>query len=133
MQENTETELSLEEESKDRGGLSKGKRALIFVLIIAVMAVILVVLWAYATYDDYEDMSATDMANEADTKYMDFRENLLSYSRDGAFYTDYNGNLIWNETYEMDDPRVKSCGERLLVYDRQGTRILIQSPAGKPV
>lgn len=132
MQETFETEDLIEEEAiDDQGRLSKGKRALIFVLIAAGLIAILVILHLYATYDDYEEMSATDMANESETRYADFRENLLSYSRDGAFYTDYSGNLIWNETYEMDNPRVRMCGDRLLLYDRQGTRMLIQSSEGK--
>ncbi|MCR5098278.1 MAG: DUF5711 family protein [Lachnospiraceae bacterium] len=128
-----ETEEISEETTEadtDRGGLSNGKRALIFVLIALVLAAIMVVLWLFATYDDYEEMSSVGLANEAETKYTDFRENLLSYSRDGAFYTDYSGNLIWNYTYEMDEPHIESCGDRLLIYDRQGTRMIIQSSAG---
>ena len=131
MQNTFEAEETLEETVVDRGGLSGGKRALIFVLIAAALTAIFVVLYIFATFDDYEEMSVSEMANESETKYIDYRENLLSYSRDGAFYTDYAGNLIWNETYEMDSPRVKMCGDRLLLYDRQGTRMLIQSPEGK--
>ncbi len=129
MQETFEVES--EEEVIDQGGLSKGKRALIFVIIIGILAAVLVVLYIFSSYSDYEEMSSLELANEAETTYVDFRENLLSYSRDGAFYTDYSGNLIWNETYEMNEPRMKTCGERLLLYDRQGTRILIMSPTGK--
>ena len=120
----------IEEVDTDQGGLSKGKRALIFVLILLALAAGMGVLWMFASYDDYEEMSSMEMANESETKYTDFRENLLSYSRDGAFYTDYNGNLIWNATYEMDEPGIKSCGDRLLIYDKQGTRMLIMSSAG---
>ena len=131
MQEDFEVETEeIEEAETDRGGLSKGKRALIFVLIALVLAAIVVVLWLFSTYDDYEEMSSIDLANEDETKYADFRENLLSYSRDGAFYTDYSGNLIWNCTYEMDEPHIESCGDKLLIYDRQGTRMIIQSSAG---
>ncbi len=132
MQETFEVEeVESEEEVVDQGGLSKGKRALIFVIIIGILAAVLVVLYIFSSYSDYEEMSSLELANEAETTYVDFRENLLSYSRDGAFYTDYSGNLIWNETYEMNEPRMRTCGERLLLYDRQGTRILIMSPAGK--
>ncbi len=129
MQESIETEELDEiiETDEVQGGLSKRKRALLFVVIILVLVAVMVVLWIFASYSDYEEMSTLPIANEAETKYMDFRENLLAYSRDGAFYTDYNGNLIWNCTYEMDDPRIKSCGDRLLIYDRQGSRMLIQS------
>ena len=134
MQEDYELETTetteTDETVTDQGGPSKGKRALIFVLIIAMLIAVMVVLWLFSSYSDYEEMSSMDMANESETRYMDFRENLLSYSRDGAFYTDYNGNLIWNATYEMDEPGVQSCGDRLLIYDKQGTRMLIMSSAG---
>ena len=131
MQEDYEVETEETEEiDTGRGGLSNGKRALIFVALALVLAAVMVVLWLFASYYDYEEMSSTELANEAETRYTDFRENLLSYSRDGAFYTDYSGNLIWNYTYEMDEPRIESCGDRLLIYDRQGTRMIIQSSAG---
>ena len=131
MQEDFEVETEETEEiDTGRGGLSNGKRALIFVALALVLAAVMVVLWLFASYYDYEEMSSTELANEAETRYTDFRENLLSYSRDGAFYTDYSGNLIWNYTYEMDEPRIESCGDRLLIYDRQGTRMIIQSSAG---
>lgn len=124
-------ELDEIEDVENQGGLSKGKRALIFVIIGGALLAALFVLYIFASYSGYEEMSEVEMANEPETKYIDFRENLLSYSRDGAFYTDYNGNLIWTETYEMDDPRVKMCLDRLLLYDRQGSHILIQSPEGE--
>ena len=68
MQEDFEVETEeIEEAETDRGGLSKGKRALIFVLIALVLAAIVVVLWLFSTYDDYEEMSSIDLANEDET------------------------------------------------------------------
>ena len=61
---------------------------------------------------------------------MDFQDNFLKYSRDGAFYTEYDGDLIWNYTYEMDDPQIDVCGNYILIYDVQGTQAAILTNTG---
>ena len=103
-------------------------------IFLLVMVVIIVVAYGsyrlFASYTDYEVMASMERSDAEQTEYLDFNENLLSYGRDGAFYTDYSGNLLWNETYEMTKPRVKTCGDRLLIYDKTGTQMIICSMTG---
>ena len=38
-------------------------------------------------------------------------------------YSDLSGNVIWNQTYEMETPRITLCEEYLAIYEQGGTRI----------
>ncbi|MCR4998754.1 MAG: DUF5711 family protein [Lachnospiraceae bacterium] len=105
------------------------KVVIVFVIIIA--AVVSGILWRIlATYNNFEVRNGHDRTDSEHTEYRDFKGNLLAYSRDGMFYTDYSGNLIWNESYEMSSPQVEITQGYLLVYDKNGTQIRIMSPAG---
>jgi hypothetical protein len=61
---------------------------------------------------------------------VDFQNNLLRFSNDGAFYTEYDGDLIWNYTYEMANPTIDICGNYILIYDKKGTQLAILTNTG---
>lgn len=82
------------------------------------------------TFDAFEVSSSFERKDAEQTHYVDFMDNLLAYGRDGAFYTDYDGNLIWNETYEMTNPQIKICEGKLLIYDKSGSRVFVETAAG---
>lgn len=98
----------------------------------AVLAIIVTfVVWRIlVSYNSFEVRNTRTRTDSEQTQYMDFNGNLLAYSRDGIFYTDYDGNLIWNESYEMSRPTVETCQNYLLAYDKNGTQLRIQSQKG---
>ena len=110
--------------------ISDKARRIIFAVIILVIIVGYFLYRIFVSFTDYEVSSTLEREDADQTEYVDFWENLLAYSRDGAFYTDYNGNLIWNETYEMSNPQIEICNNKLLVYDKTGTKGLVQSVTG---
>lgn len=98
-------------------------RKKILVFFLCIVAVILCVLvFNLRKYDDFDVKETYERVDSAETHYVDFQDNFLKYSRDGAFYTEYDGDLIWNYTYEMDDPQIDVCGNYILIYDVQGTQ-----------
>ncbi len=111
------------------GAKSKKKEIIIFCLL-AVLVIIFLLAHNLRKFKDYDVTASYDRSDGAETTYMDFQNNLLRYSRDGAFYTNYNGELIWNYTYEMTNPRVDVCGNYVLIYDKSGTQIAIMTPTG---
>lgn len=107
-------------------------RRTIVTIIIAVCIVALIILGAlyqgrrvYESYD-VKDSFETDGAQKQN--FVPFAGGLLAYSRDGAQYYDSNGLTIWNESYNMPTPVVMQCKERLLIYDRQGSTVVVMSP-----
>lgn len=97
-------------------------------LIVAVAAVYMVHLLRH--YDDYSVRATVTREDSVETQYLDFQDNLLKYNRDGAFYTEYKGELIWNYTYEMGMPTAKKCGNYAMIYDKGGTQLSILSLTG---
>lgn len=115
-------------EEKRRERVPKRKKALIILGVILLIAIIL-----YSNlrqYKDFAEKSSIQRGDATETCYVGFRGNLLKYSRDGAFYTKYNGELIWNYTYEMADPQIDVCENYVLIYDRKGTQIAILTNTG---
>ena len=81
-------------------------------------------------YQDYNVHTSYDRKDGAESNYIGYNNNLFRYSRDGAFYTTFDGELIWNYTYEMSNPRIDMCNDYILLYDEGGTQISILTPTG---
>ena len=108
-----------------------GKKKEIAVILVVIAAVALAVMaHLLRQYEDYNVRASTERIDSAETDYLDFQGNILKYNRDGAFYTDYDGELIWNYTYEMESPQAQVCGNSVLIYDRDGTQLTILSVTG---
>lgn len=85
---------------------------------------------AFRQYEDFDVLSTVERADTEATQFEEFRGNILKYSNDGAFYTDVQNELIWNQTYEMSMPQIDICEDYLVIYDKKGTRIYILTPSG---
>ena len=57
--------------------------------------------------------------------YLDFGENIIRYTKDGASYIDARGKTVWVQTYEMRSPIAAVNGDYAVVADQQGTAIYI--------
>ena len=98
-------------------------RKKILVFFLCIVAVILwVLVFNLRKYDDFDVKETYERVDSAETHYVDFQDNFLKYSRDGAFYTEYDGDLIWNYT--------DVCGNYILIYDVQGTQAAILTNTG---
>ena len=103
------------------------------VLVLGILALLAAGIWLFLSlhhYEDYEVINTVERADTQGTRFEEFQGNILKYSNDGAFYTDRNNELIWNQTYEMSDPQLSVCGDYLTIYDRKGTMIYILTPEG---
>ena len=101
-------------------------------LALAILALLISGAWLFLSlhhYDDYEVINSVERADTQGTRFEEFCGNILKYSNDGAFYTDRDNELIWNQTYEMSDPRLAMCDDYLTIYDRKGTMLYILTPA----
>ena len=81
-------------------------------------------------YTDYDLRASAKRADTKATQFKEFQNNILKYSNDGASYTDYNNEMIWNQTYEMSNPTVDICEGYLVIYDKKGKDIYILNKKG---
>ena len=110
--------------------LSPRVRRIFFAVLLVGLVVGYILYRTFVTFEEFEVSSSFEQMDAEQTVYADFNGNLLAYGRDGAFYTDYEGNLIWNETYEMTNPQIKMCEGKLLLYDKTGSRLFVESVTG---
>lgn len=105
-------------------------RTLVVTGILALIATGAALFLLFHHYQDYEITDTVERADAQGTRFEEFCGNILKYSNDGAFYTNSRNDLIWNQTYEMSDPRIAVCGNYLTIYDRKGTLLYILTPEG---
>ena len=80
---------------------------------------------AFRQYEAYDIRTSVERSDTQGTRFEEFCGNILKYSNDGAFYTDTDNELIWNQTYEMADPRIDICEVYVVIYDKGGTKMII--------
>lgn len=111
-------------------------RIKILILILAGIGVVIGLLCAaYLYYDNktYTSFELVEQIKRTDTEaaeYEEFRGNVLKYTKDGAAYSTLSGSIIWNQTYEMESPRITMCEDYLAIYDQGGSHIFIMNVSG---
>ncbi len=126
-----ETRRSTSKEIDDDDGYPPHKNRILFLLIVAIICVFsIVVIRIVTTFEDYEVVKSWERKDSAESKYKSFGGNLIKYSGDGIFYTDFDGTLIWNFTYDMTNPCIDTKGTYVIAYDKKGTEVDIFSTKG---
>lgn len=98
----------------------------IFLLaLVAAAAVALYIYFENKVYTGYDVVSSMRRADTSAPGFVNFQGNLLKYTNDGALYTDVDGGLIWNQTYEMDEPMLEMRDQYVVIYELNGTQIYI--------
>lgn len=104
---------------------------------IVIIAVILVVILGSAYYNyqkmvytDYDVLKSITYAEATNAKYVPFNGNVLRYSQDGASAFNVSNDMIWNETFEMQNPLCDVCGDYIAIGDYMGTTIYVYNSEG---
>ena len=98
------------------------------VLVCAALIAIMALLnrdYQNTTYEDYEILDKSVRQDSDTSKYLAYNGHVLKYSKDGAEAFDGTDSVLWNVTYEMQDPRVTTCGDYVALGDKRGTQIIV--------
>ena len=102
-------------------------------IIAAVLAAVIFALylnWKHKVYVDYEIVQVTEWTKSSDSKCMNLSGTLFTYSNDGMSCTDTKGKVIWNQTYEMQNPIIRTCKKTVAVGDYNGRNVYIANTQG---
>ena len=104
----------------------------IVITIIAVLAVFAAAqLWmALRSYDSYDIKNSVDQGDKSAVQFGTFCGNVIEYSNNGAVYMYGNGELIWNQAFEMASPHIEKCETYMAIYDKNGTDLFIMNKEG---
>ncbi len=118
-------------ERKQNGNL-RPKLLLFGALAVCTVLVILILFsgWKYKSFR----VRFTD-ANEyvLAYKYYSFRDNVLKVASDSAVYINEKNETFWTVSYDMTNPDAVFAGDYAVIFDRNGTDIVLCSSAGNAV
>lgn len=105
-------------------------RVLIVLAVFGIAGILVVVQYKKHIYTGYDVV--TTVIRDTTTDAVDIRlgGNILTYSKDGAHCTDVDGKVNWNQTYEIQDPKIAISKDVVAIGNYNGRDIYVQS-AGK--
>lgn len=106
------------------------KLLIIIVLIVGVAGVVYY-RWKNSSYSSYVELLSTPKVTASGSTHENHNGNVLTYSKDGISSMDAKGNIVWNETYQMQNPMVKVNGGIVAAGDYNGHIIYIMDESGK--
>lgn len=71
-------------------------------------------------YSTYVIVASEKKQQYSGTTVLAYQNGFITYSKDGISYTDYKGNAMWNQTYEMQSPIVSVRDKWVAVGDYNG-------------
>ena len=88
--------------------------------------------WHYVTrsYESYEVFNSIEHADTINTRYEEYGEYLLRYSKDGITCMRMNGESVWSQPFSAQDPILNICGSSVVAADRGGNQIYIFDETG---
>lgn len=104
------------------------KRRIRFVavlIVIAALAMISYVSWRDKKYAEAQLVSGINIVDSMESVCMNLNGSILQYSRDGMNLMDQSGTVIWNQTYEMQSPMVRTCGDVVAIADYNARSIYV--------
>lgn len=125
-----------ERDKKSMDNLLARHRQLKLYTVLAVLAVMAMVAagyyikWKNKVYVDYEVIQQSEWVRASESRSMNLKGTLFTYSNDGMSCTDLKGKTIWNQTYEMQSPMVRTCNKTVAVGDYNGRNIYVADTQG---
>lgn len=98
---------------------------------IIAMAAIIFYLWDNSVYTSYSEISSFKRTGSSDSTCLNHNGRVLIYSKDGISSIDNKGNVVWNETYQMQNPIVEVNENAVAVGDYSGHIIYVMNEKGK--
>lgn len=109
------------------------RRVLIFTLSVVIIAIATAVIIRISidrkVYDKYEVREEIEMESTYGGSFYEFAGKILHYSNDGIAYID-GKNTIWNQPFEMKNPRLDICEDTVSIAEYQGTAVYIYNKSG---
>lgn len=97
-------------------------------LLVAVLIAVMILLnrdYQNTIYSDYEIIKKTVRQDAQASEYLAYNGHVLKYSQDGAEAFDGTDKVLWNVTYEMQEPRVATCGDFVVLGNARGTELIV--------
>lgn len=105
--------------------LSHVYRILLVAAALIALIALVVIQYKNHIYTSYEVVNSTEVEVVGGTVNMALGGHILTYSNDGAHCTDAKGNVLWNQTYEMQNLMIATNGDVAAIGDYNGREVYI--------
>lgn len=108
-------------------------RLYMVMLLLLLVGVVCAVYYVYEkshAYESYERTSSIAYIQGSGQQTLALGENILTYGKDGANCVSASGKLLWNMTFEMQNPMVAVCGETASFADYGASTIFVHTKEG---
>lgn len=82
-------------------------------------------------YDEINVVKSVPSVVTIGSNVMRFGSNILVYSNDGMKCVNEKGEVVWNETYQMQNPMIDISGDVVGIADYNGSTIYMMDKKGK--
>lgn len=110
--------------------LSVFYRVILGIALMAAVVVMLYVSWQNRSYTESVITNSVPVTKVEGSTYLALGDCVLTYSNDGANCMDSKGGVLWNQTYEMQNPMVDINGSVAAIGDYNGRTIYVVSTEG---
>ena len=100
-------------------------RAALVLLILAILIVLVVVQYQKRIYTSYEVLSGTERETAGGSMDVRLGDSILTYSKDGAHCTDRDGEVLWNQTFEIQDVLLDICQDVAAIASYNGRDVYV--------
>lgn len=108
-----------------RHKMSSVYRLLLVAVVILILVAVVYIQYQNHIYTSYELVSTNAFNSIEDSTTMRLGDNILTYSHDGAHCTNAKGEVLWNQTFEMQNILVATCEDMVALADYNGRQIYV--------
>lgn len=119
-------------ERKRKNRRKRRLRLFLVLAILSVIAVVIFLLWrGLRTFDSITVKNSLVQEDQQVVSYRMFDEQLLKIGTDGATYMSSDGEVIWKESYSIQNPLVDTNGDYAVIAGKDDTQVLLYNQKGK--
>lgn len=123
--------MSAEDNTMETQESTKGKKRWKTIMVLTMIVVLIgVAVWGIQivyikNYDSYRVLSSVKRADGNQVTYLKYGDCLLKYSKDGASAIKTDGSMLWNGSYDMDNPQADIAGKYVAIADVGGKTVSV--------
>ena len=113
--------------------LHKLRNIVVVLVCVSVIVLVVTLLLVYFKNRLYTKITVTNSVERVSIEtnsYVNNYGSIIVYSKDGVSCINDKGNMIWNMTYEMQNPMLKRSSEYIGVGDYDGHKIYVVDSVG---
>ncbi|MBE5843503.1 MAG: hypothetical protein E7302_04880 [Butyrivibrio sp.] len=105
-------------------------RTVIGIVVIVLLVLAIYVSWRDKHFSESNITSSVRISDSSGSNAINLGGYVLQYSKDGANCVNSQGEQLWNQTYQMQNPTIHTCKNVVAIGDYNGHNIYVANTSG---